>query len=75
MPVRQERSEDGRYDYGDMDRVCVCGHTLGDHAGGPNPKRCLAHANGSVPRTDADPDCQCEKFRPKRTKAKRRNNS
>jgi len=56
--MSQKRDDQGRYDYdGRMDRVCVCGGTLGIHAASA-PHECLAH---SVP-----PDyfkCACPKFR------------
>lgn len=62
---RQHRDDrNGRYTFdGDMSRLCVCGHPLGDHAGGA-PHECYIHTY-----SDNDPrkgDCTCPKFRPSR---------
>jgi len=53
------REPDGRFAAG-FDRVCVCGHTLGEHAAA-NPRPCF-HGDFS---TDGS-DCDCETFRRKR---------
>jgi hypothetical protein len=50
----------GRYTY-DLDRMCVCGHTFGQHAGaGPvKIRECFVD------------DCECEGFRASRKKRSR----
>lgn len=64
----QERADDGRYTFdGNLDRLCVCGHTLGEHSGGA-PHDCLVY---SYPENDPKhADCDCLKFRPSRRKPK-----
>lgn len=63
--MKRDRSN-GRYTFdGNMERLCVCGHTLGKHCA-EAPHDCLAHS-----MSDATPDekaCQCPKFRPSRKK-------
>jgi hypothetical protein len=55
----KKRDVKGRYSFdGRLERVCVCGHTLGEHAGGTAPHDCL-HGGG-------DQLCGCKKFRPSR---------
>lgn len=52
----------GRYTFdGDMERLCVCGHTLGHHFGGA-PHECAVST--MKPYTP----CDCPKFRPSRKK-------
>ena len=51
----QTRERNGRYGYiGKLDRLCVCGHRLGDHTADA-PHECLG-------------DCLCERFRPKKVR-------
>jgi hypothetical protein len=59
----QNRTRSGRYDYdGDMDRLCVCGHTLGQHAAA-SPHDCFVNeALGH----EGEENCTCPKFRPAR---------
>ncbi len=56
LPVR---GMSGRYDYKDLNQVCVCGHTLGEHcAANPTGQRdCLV--NGS----DSACEAKCKNFR------------
>lgn len=64
----QDRADDGRYTFdGNLERLCVCGHTLGVHSGGA-PHDCLAYSDRKHP--EHDPDCRCPKFRLSRRKAK-----
>jgi hypothetical protein len=63
---RQSRSADGRYDYdGRLERLCVCGHTLGDHAA-VSPHECFRHTMSDA--TAEDKQCKCERFRETRRK-------
>lgn len=63
---RQDRAQDGRYTFdGNLHRLCVCGHTLGNHSSG-SPHDCLTY---SFPKTDhRHAECDCPKFRPSRRK-------
>ena len=57
----RNRSDGGRYDF-DMDRVCTCGHELGQHYA-CGPRGCGA--------TEETEDCTCEGFKPvNRSKAR-----
>jgi len=54
----------GQYAYfGNFDRLCVCGHTLGVHIAGGF--ECGIDAKHTEP---AAVGCQCQKFRPSRRK-------
>ena len=68
--VKQQNRDDrnGRYAFdGDMSRLCVCGHTLGDHFYGA-PHECATYSKtGNTNAPDHAP-CDCQKFRPKRVK-------
>lgn len=62
----------GRYTYdGRLERMCVCGHVLGDHSAGDG-KDCLFYslsAAGREGRPGNDkPSCGCERFRQSRKK-------
>lgn len=58
--TNQKRERDGKYSHdGDLTRLCVCGHTLGQHSC-ERPAQCLAHAD---PVNDHDRQCRCSKFR------------
>lgn len=46
-------------------RMCVCGHTLGDHCAGGFD--CLHGTGAEEPRT-TDAPCTCQKFRQSRKK-------
>jgi len=60
---QQHRDNEGRYDFdGRLERLCVCGCTLGVHAAAA-PHDCLAH---SMPREPIYKDCHCPKFRQSR---------
>lgn len=48
----------GQYTYSNLDRFCVCGHTLGIHAA-EAPHSCSNNGPG-YPTID----CECMKFRP-----------
>lgn len=62
----QARDVEGRYSFdGKLDRLCVCGHTLGQHAGGTAPHDCMVST--VAPFTP----CDCHKFRLSRRKSKR----
>ena len=56
----------GRFDYSNMDLLCVCGHTLGVHAGDrgeTNKRPCFRddyHNVADVP----EEDCDCTNFKP-----------
>lgn len=67
---RQNRDDrNGRFTFdGDMTRLCVCGHTLGDHFGGA-PHDC---AVGTLGPLDGRPRCECPKFRLSRKKVEAR---
>ena len=62
----RERTSDGKYTYSDLDRMCVCGHTLGFHTAarvkveGKFQQPCIG------PLYKYECDCQC--FRPTRKK-------
>ena len=66
--VEPKRESDGRYTHsGRLDRMCVCGHSFGDHSCG-SPADCLAY---SLPEaTEADKQCRCRKFKPVRIRGK-----
>lgn len=56
----------GRYAYwNDFERLCVCGHTLGQHVAGGF--ECLCGPNGIIEH-HAETRCECQKFRPSRKK-------
>jgi hypothetical protein len=62
----------GRYSYfGNFDRLCVCGHTLGIHCAGGFD--CFAHPAGRGPKDfqveGLEQPCKCQKFRPSRRRA------
>lgn len=51
----------GQYTYdGNWERLCVCGHTLGQHTA-ESPKACGNYGTGLI-------DCDCRKFRLSRKK-------
>jgi hypothetical protein len=62
--VSQARAQDGKYTFdGNLERLCVCGHELGNHSG-EAPHDCLCPTFSiRDPRRAA---CNCEKFRPAR---------
>jgi hypothetical protein len=50
----------GQYSYdGNWDRLCICGHTLGESHAAEPPHPCGANGTGVN-------DCECKKFRPKK---------
>lgn len=63
----RKREIDGRYAYdGNLDRLCVCGHTLGNHSCG-SAADCILYSlptieQRSYPGADK-PNCGCMKFR------------
>ena len=58
-PVNRD-DRNGRFTYGgDMSRLCICGHKLGDHFGAA-PHECAIST--WAPYTP----CDCQKFRPSR---------
>lgn len=60
--VQNRDDRNGRYAFdGDMSRMCVCGHTLGEHFAGA-PHECAVHS--WKPYTP----CDCPKFRLSRRK-------
>lgn len=59
MKHTQNRDEQGRYDFDNLDLLCTCGHTLGNHSAGDSPKDCLYY---SFPQHTAD-NCGCLRFR------------
>jgi hypothetical protein len=62
------RADNGQYTYGgDMSKMCVCGHTLGQHAAA-HPHDCFTHTHKEG--TPAYADCDCPKFRPSKKKLK-----
>lgn len=63
-PKTQPRNKKtGQYSFeGNWDRLCVCGHRLGAHAGEP-PHDCF-----SGQMDDGGEYCDCPKFRPSRRK-------
>jgi hypothetical protein len=62
----QQRDDSGKYTFdGDLDRLCVCGHSLGLHSGRA-PHDCLTY---SLSKTNPDhAECDCQKFQPQRRK-------
>lgn len=71
---QQKREPNGRYDFdGNLDRLCVCGHRLGDHSAG-SPADCVVYSFSEADRTKMyngdKPNCGCLKFRLSRKKAK-----
>lgn len=73
-PRHQNRDDrDGRYTFdGDMSRLCVCGHSLGIHAGAA-PHECFVNTfslSSKERRAEANHEaqCTCPKFRPSRKK-------
>jgi hypothetical protein len=64
----RHRARDGRFTDSDFAKLCVCGHTLGQHTAGNGrgAGECLAHEDGGIP---GEP-CECEKFRASRAKGK-----
>lgn len=72
MKREQKRETNGQYAFdGNLDRLCVCGHTLGVHGAG-SPADCLLY---SLPKAEQlqnvggdKPDCGCLKFRLSRKK-------
>jgi hypothetical protein len=70
-PTRK-RETDGKYAFdGDLDRMCVCGHTLGAHSNG-SPADCLFYSLPAVERKgqpgEDRHECGCVKFRLSRKK-------
>lgn len=62
MATKQTRQLDGRYDYDNMDRLCKCGHTLGEH---------FATTRACAVGTDDDREpCTCVKFMPAKNQPK-----
>lgn len=74
MRQNPKREPDGKYAFdGNLDRMCVCGHTLGNHSCG-TPADCLLY---SLPEGERKlypggdkPVCGCLKFRLSRKKTK-----
>lgn len=68
---QQDRADDGRYTFdGNLDRLCVCGHRLGMHAGA-HPHDCLAYSFPvGNPERPENAECGCLKFRLSRRKPK-----
>ena len=61
--IDQARARDGRYTFdGNLQRPCVCGHTLADHCAGA-PHECFVST--FAPYTP----CDCPKFRKSKKKA------
>lgn len=59
------RDENGQYAYfGNFDRLCVCGHTLGIHCAGGFD--CFASNKGPFKIDGMTAPCECQKFRPTR---------
>lgn len=63
----RKRETDGKYAHeGNLERLCVCGHTLGFHGAG-SPADCLFYSFPAVERAgkpgEQKPDCGCQKFR------------
>jgi len=70
--VDRKRETDGKYAFdGNLDRVCVCGHTLGVHSAG-SPADCLFYSLPDSMRAgepgEDHKDCGCVKFRLSRRK-------
>jgi len=73
----QKREHDGKYAFdGNLDRLCVCGHTLGRHGAG-SPADCLYYSLSKAEREQAkindepgahDDNCRCSRFRLSRKK-------
>lgn len=57
------RDYQGRYDYGDMNAMCVCGHALAVHAAdNESGKRPCFNEDRGLDRATGD-DCDCPHFR------------
>ena len=70
MADNRKREHNGQYAYdGRLERVCLCGHTLGHHSAG-SPADCLFHSLPERERTGQpgaeNPNCGCQKFRARR---------
>lgn len=68
----QKRETDGRYAFdGNLDRMCVCGHQLGNHSAG-SPADCLMYSLPAIEQAQYPggdkPNCGCCKFRLSRKK-------
>lgn len=77
MTGEQKREENGRFLFdGNLERVCVCGHTLRPHSAGSNAD-CIFYSLTAVERDGqhgADrSNCGCGRFRQSRRKSKRSN--
>lgn len=73
--IDRKREVNGQYAYdGNLDRLCVCGHTLGAHSCG-SPSGCLFYSLPVCEQTGnpgADkPECGCVKFRLSRKRSHR----
>lgn len=72
MERPRKREPNGQYTHqGNLDRECICGHRLGDHAAG-SPADCLVYSFSQKDRASMlngdKPDCGCQRFRPKKSK-------
>lgn len=69
-----KRESNGQYAFdGRLERICVCGHTLGHHSAG-SPADCIFYSLAKPekvgqPGEDRE-DCGCRKFRESKRKAK-----
>lgn len=57
---QEHRSNNGQYTYSSLDRMCVCGHRLGQHLAGSR--------KGQAGECDCGEGCACEKFKATRQK-------
>jgi hypothetical protein len=65
-----QRNSEGRYTFaGNLNRLCVCGHTLANHSAGDDTD-CIFYSLPEAERAKQagaeKPNCGCAKFRPSR---------
>lgn len=66
MQKQARDDRDGRYTFdGNLGRLCVCGHTLGNHAASA-PHECFCPTLSKLDLNHAE--CECKKFRQSRKK-------
>lgn len=78
MNARGRTRDAGKFDFDDMSIVCVCGHTLGEHA--HSKRNCIAYGDENSPGygkacqgTNLDRQGHCKKFQKARAQPARSN--
>lgn len=59
------RNKQGKYDFNNMELICMCGHKLGVHSAETltNNRACF---NGDCIDGATGKDCNCKNFKPKK---------